>query len=126
VRLLAGNPIGVGSWFAGSAVGHDLLLFPFYAGLDAALVILLRRRPALATVAGVHWLNYLRVPAVISGILLLVWSPLVLRLPTAIEEASGVPAPPLLAHWLAVTAVLFAISAATLVVRIATAQRGRA
>ena len=53
VRLLAGNPTGVGAWFVGSAVVHDLVLFPLYAGADAALVTLLRRRPALATVAGV-------------------------------------------------------------------------
>lgn len=123
VRLLAGNPIGVGAWFVGSAVVHDLLLFPLYAGLDAALVMLLRRRPALATVAGVRWLNYLRVPAVVSGVLLLVWSPLILGLPTGIQEASGVPPPPLLTHWLAVTAVLFAISALVLTVRLATIKR---
>ncbi|MGH3695775.1 MAG: hypothetical protein ACRDRX_17605 [Pseudonocardiaceae bacterium] len=126
VRLLAGNPIGVGGWFVGSAVVHDLLLFPLYAGLDAALVLLLRRRPALATVAGVRWLNYLRVPTVISGVLLLVWSPLILGLPTAIENASGLPAPPLRSHWLAVTAVLFAISAVTFAVRVIMTQRARA
>lgn len=123
VRLLAGNPIGVGAWFVGSAVVHDLLLFPLYAGLDTALVILLRGRPMLATVAGVRWLNYLRVPAVVSGVLLLVWSPLILGRPTAIQDASGLPAPPLLSHWLAVTAVLFAISAVTLTVRVAMTQR---
>lgn len=123
VRLLAGNPIGVGAWFVGSAVVHDLLLFPLYAGLDAALVMLLRRRPELATVAGVRWLNYLRVPAMVSGVLLLVWSPLILGLPTAIEEASGVPPPPLLTHWLAVTAVLFAISTLVFTVRLATTRK---
>ena len=119
VRLLAGNPVGVGAWFVGSAVVHDLVLFPLYAGLDAALVTLLRRRPELATVGGVRWLNYLRVPAAVSGVLLLVWSPLILRLPTAFHEASGLSAQPLLPHWLAVTAVLFAVSAAVLAVRIA-------
>jgi hypothetical protein len=119
VRLLAGNPVGVGAWFVGSAVVHDLMLFPLYAGVDAALVTLLRRRSALATVAGVPWLNHLRVPAVISGVLLLVWSPLILRVPTAYFEASGLSAQPFLPRWLAVTAVLFAISAATLAVRVA-------
>ena len=47
VRLLAGNPIGIGAWFVGSAVVHDLVLFPLYAGIDAALVMLLRRHPGL-------------------------------------------------------------------------------
>ena len=129
VRLLSGNPVGVGAWFVGSAVVHDLVLFPLYAGVDAALVALLRRRPALAAVAGVPWLNHLRVPVVVSGVLLLVWSPLILRVPTAYQEASGLSPQPFLPRWLAVTAVLFAISAATLAVRVArirqsVAQRG--
>lgn len=119
LRLLAGNPIGIGTWFVGSAVVHDLVLFPLYAGLDAALVMLLRRRPGLASVAGVWWLNYLRVPAVVSGLLLLVWSPLILRVSEAsYHAASGLSAQPFLSRWLAVTAVLFAISAATLAVRV--------
>jgi hypothetical protein len=124
VRLLTGNVIGTGAWFVGSAVVHDLVLFPLYAGIDAALVMLLRRRPEWATVAGVRWLNYLRVPAVISGLLLLVWSPLILRVSdSAYHTASGLSAQPFLSRWLAVTAALFAISAATLMLRVATIRR---
>ncbi|MGH3718145.1 MAG: hypothetical protein ACRDRI_04745 [Pseudonocardiaceae bacterium] len=123
IRLLAGNPIGVGAWFVGSAVAHDAVLFPLYAGLDAALVLLLRRHPAWAGVAGVRWLNYWRVPAVVSGLLLLVWSPLILRVSeTAYHAASTLSAQPFLSRWLAVTAVLFAISAVTLAVRVAMAS----
>lgn len=123
VRLLSGNPIGVGAWFVGSAVVHDLVLFPLYAAADAALVTLLRRRPALATVAGVPWLNHVRVPAVVSGVLLLVWSPLILRLsaPTYLD-ASGLSPQPFLARWLAVTAVLFTMSAVALAMRVAKAR----
>jgi hypothetical protein len=124
-RLLASNPIGTGAWFIGSAVAHDLVLFPLYAGLDAALVMLLRRRPNLATVAGVRWLNYLRIPAVISGLLLLVWCPLILRLSNgAYHAASGLSAQPFLPRWLGVTATLFAISAATLATRATTVGGG--
>ena len=127
LRLLAGNPVGIGAWFIGSAVGHDLVLFPLYAGVDAVLVMLLHRRPAWATVAGVWWLNYLRLPAVVSGLLLLVWSPLILRLPEATyHAASGLSAQPFLPRWLAVTAVLFGISAATLAVRVALVRSGTA
>ncbi|MGH3549253.1 MAG: hypothetical protein ACRDQU_14315 [Pseudonocardiaceae bacterium] len=123
VRLLAGSVIGTGTWFVGSAVVHDLVLFPLYAGIDAALVVLLRRHPGLATVAGVRWLNYLRVPAVVSGLLLLVWSPLILRLSEGTyHAASGLSAQPFLARWIAVTAVLFAISAATLAARVGTVR----
>ncbi|HET9256971.1 MAG TPA: hypothetical protein VFO16_17485 [Pseudonocardiaceae bacterium] len=123
-RLLAGNPAAIGGWFVGSAIAHDLLLFPLYAGCDAALVWLLRHRPAWAVLGGVRWLNYLRVPAAISGVLLLVWAPLILRLPTVIQAASGLSAQPLLPHWLGVTAVLFAISIAVLTVRMAVLGRG--
>jgi hypothetical protein len=120
IRLLASAPVGVGAWFVGSAIGHDLVLFPLYAGLDAALVRWLRRRPELATVAGVPWLNYLRIPAVVSGLLLLVWSPLIVGAPEAVfHAASGLSTQPFLPRWLAVTAVLFAISAATLMLRVA-------
>ena len=123
VRLLAGNPVGVGAWFVGSAIGHDLVLFPLYAGLDALLVLLLRRHPAWAAVGGVPWMNYLRVPVVVSGLLLLVWSPLILRLPTEFRAASGLPDQPFLPHWLAVTAALFVLSAAILLARITTKLR---
>jgi hypothetical protein len=121
MRLLAGNPSGAATWFVGSAVAHDLLLFPLYAGADAALVTLLRRRPMLATVNGVPWLNYLRVPAVVSGVLLLVWFPLILRVPTEFTVASGLSPQPFLPRWLAVTAVLFTASAVVLAVRVTTA-----
>jgi hypothetical protein len=127
LRLLAGNPIGIGAWFIGSAVGHDLVLFPLYAGVDAALVMLLRGHPQWATLGGVAWLNYLRLPAVVSGLLLLVWSPLILRLPEATyHAASGLSAQPFLPRWLAVTAVLFGISAAVLAVRVAMVRSGTA
>jgi hypothetical protein len=124
IRLLAGNPLGIGAWFVGSAVVHDLALFPLYAGLDAVLVMLLRRRPAWACVGGVRWLNYLRVPAVVSGLLLLVWSPLILRLPTEFHAASGLSQQPFLPHWVVVTVVLFGISAVILAARIATKRPG--
>ena len=125
IRLLAGNPVGIGAWFVGSAVVHDLVLFPCYAGLDAVLVMLLRHRPRLATVGGVRWLNYWRGPALVSGLLLLVWSPLILRLPTEFHAASGLSDRPFLLHWLGVTVVLFGISAAILTARIATTSRPR-
>lgn len=124
IRLLAGNPVGIGAWFVGSAVVHDLVLFPLYAGFDAALVMLLRRRPALACVRGVRWLNHWRVPALVSGLLLLVWSPLILRLPTELPAASGLSEQPFLPRWGVVTVVLFGLSAAVLAARIATRGRG--
>lgn len=120
VRLLAGNPQGVGAWFVGSAVAHDLVLFPLYATIDTALVVLLRRRPGFAAVRDVPWLNHLRVPAVISGLLLLVWSPLIFQLSTAAyTAASGLSPQPYLLRWMAITAALFATSAVLFALRLA-------
>lgn len=56
VRLLDGDTVGVLLWFAGSAVLHDLVLLPVYAGADRALRAALGPRQALV--------NFVRVPAV--------------------------------------------------------------
>ena len=53
------------------------------------------------------WINYLRVPAALSGLLLLVWFPLILRLRTRYHASTTLSASPFLWHWLAVTGVLF-------------------
>ena len=88
------------------------------AGLTLEATALASMPAVGATVAGVRWLNYLRVPVVVSGLLLLVWSPLILRVSNgAYHAASGLSAQPFAPRWLAITAVLFAISAVTLVVR---------
>ena len=75
-----------------------------------------------------RWLNYLRVPAAICGLLLLVWSPLILRLPTTYQAASGLSDQPFLPRWAAVAATLFAISAVILLGRVTLRSRraGRA
>jgi hypothetical protein len=59
-------------------------------------------------------------------LLLLVWSPLILRLPTEFHAASGLSDQPFLLHWLAVTVVLFGTSAVILTARVATKPRGPA
>jgi len=55
-------------WFFGAALLHDLVFLPLYASLDR-LARLRLRPPAL---------NHLRVPALLSGLLLLVYFPLIL------------------------------------------------
>src|SRR5204863_938389 len=55
-------------WFAGAIVVHDLIAFPLYSLLDRTAA---RRVPAI---------NYVRVPVVLSGMALLVYFPLILRL----------------------------------------------
>jgi hypothetical protein len=88
-------------WFVAAVVLHDLVLLPAYSGLD---------RIAQRTVG--DGINYVRVPAGLSGLLLLVFFPLILGRSTAkLEQVSGAPAPDYLARWLLISGVLFAGSA---------------
>lgn len=120
-RLFAGDPWGVGAWFLGGAVVHDLVLVPVYALADALLVMAVRRHPR-AEPLGVPWINHVRFPVVISGILLLVWSPIVFRLPPAYQLFTGQSTAPYLSSWLAITGVLFAISATGYALRVGRAR----
>ena len=73
-------------------------------------------------------INYVRVPAAFSMLLLLVWFPLILGLSArTYHRASGLVTSPYLGRWLAVTGVLFAASAASyaLALRRASAPVGR-
>ena len=90
------------AWFVGAVLLHDLVLFPLYALLD---------RSATAAV-GPGAVNHLRVPALLSGLLLLVFAPVVLqRGEPAFEAASGLTQDAYLGRWLAITGLLFAGSA---------------
>lgn len=89
-------------WFVGAIILHDLLLLPFYSALDR----LAARLPAT---------NFLRVPAAVSLLLLLVYFPLILGLDTAdrnYEARSSIPYDDgYLERWLLVSLVVFATSA---------------
>lgn len=109
-------------WFAGAAVAHDLILWPLYAIIDRAAVRRNRRHPTGLPV--LPWTNYVRVPAVLSGVMLAVSFPLVLRLaePTY-RAATGLTEYPYLARWLALTAAAFTASAVVYAVRLARIRR---
>jgi hypothetical protein len=75
--------------------------------------------PQPATVRWPPWINYLRVPAGLSGLLLLVWFPLILRRSKDVYEAStGLNPNPYLGRWLLATGVLFAGSALAYALRL--------
>jgi hypothetical protein len=89
-------------WLALSAVVHDLLLLPFYGLLDR-----LERRAAGRAV------NFVRVPALLSGLLLLVYFPAISgKGEGAFHGVSGLDYDGYLARWLLITAALFAVSGA--------------
>jgi hypothetical protein len=101
-------------WFVGAAIAHDLLLFPLYALLDRSAGALVRRRRPDAPGS----VNFLRVPALLSGLLLLVFAPVIFRRSEgSYGVASGLDQQVFLGRWLAVTGVLFLASAVLYAVR---------
>lgn len=107
-------------WFLAAAVLHDIVLLPLYSGLD--------RVAGLLTGGGrrgrVPVLNHLRVPAVVSGTLLLVGFPLILdRAPGNYARVAGFAPDGYLAAWLAITVGAFVLSAAVYAVRLARAGK---
>jgi hypothetical protein len=116
VRLASSHPVAVAAWFLGAVIGHDLLLMPLYSLADRSAVAVLRHREPQLPAA--PWINYLRVPAALSGLLLLVWFPLILRLRSPYHASTTLSADPYLWHWLAVTGTLFLLSAVAFALRL--------
>ncbi|WUL24346.1 hypothetical protein OHA88_23595 [Streptomyces sp. NBC_00353] len=108
VRLLEGDTFAVAVWFVGAALLHDLVLLPVYATADRAVRMALGPRTGLV--------NFVRVPAFLSGLLLLMWFPLITRQAKHYEPASGLSPDVFLGNWLLITAALFAVSALWLTV----------
>jgi hypothetical protein len=119
IRLVQSHPLAVAIWFIGAVVGHDLLLVPLYSLADrSAMAVIRHRAPRLPAIP---WINYVRVPAALSALLLLIWLPLILRLHTNYHASTTLSPNPYLWHWLAVTGALFLLSAAAFALRL----RGR-
>ncbi|MFG2882068.1 hypothetical protein ACGFYV_07045 [Streptomyces sp. NPDC048297] len=121
VRLFAIEPWGVAIWFVGAAILHDLILLPLYSLADLSAQSVLRHRKDQRPTG--LWLNHLRVPAFLSGLLLLVWFPLVLGLAVPYAGDTGLPGSVYLGRWLAITGVLFAASALALASRLRRVRR---
>lgn len=119
--LLPSNAIGIPVWFVGAIIGHDLILMPLYTLADRSAIAVFRHRPP--SLPAVQWINYLRVPAALSGMLLLIWFPLIFRLPARFPATTTLSLDPYLWHWLGVTGGLFLLSAAALAWRLRTGRR---
>ncbi|MFI2212488.1 hypothetical protein [Streptomyces sp. NPDC020141] len=132
VRLLRGDTLGVLIWFAGAALIHDLLFLPAYSVTDRLAQRLCgpcpgrpvpksgaSDAPSADTAPGRRvGVNHLRVPVFLSGLLLLVWWPLILRRVPHYTAVTGLPADVFLGRWLLITAGLFAVSAICLLIRL--------
>jgi len=102
------------AWFAGAAVLHDLVLLPLYSLLDRVGVSFHVRLPR----ARVPVVNHVRVPALLSALLLLVYFPLILG-PSGPEyvKATGHHLHGYLRNWLLISAALFLGSAVVYAIR---------
>jgi hypothetical protein len=110
------DPSGVITWFAGCLLGSQLVLVPVAWGLDR---LAWGRGASARTISAA----YLWVPALFSGLLLILFLPLILQLnkDTFIASTGIVPSG-YLYRWLYATAVLFGGSALLCAVRLARAR----
>ena len=109
LQLLPGpNTLRIAVWFVGAAVVHDLVLFPLYALFDRGLTRARRTvRPGRSRGA----VNWVRVPALLSGLLLLLFWPVITQhSEPAYNRASGLLQNPYLDRYLAIVAALFLAS----------------
>ncbi len=120
VRLLADDWFAVAVWFVGAALLHDLVLLPLYAVADRSVV------RGLGAAGRREWAMYVRVPAALSGLLLLVWFPLISGMvERRYRLGTGLSPEGFLARWLLITAVLFGASALLLALRLRRATKQR-
>jgi len=115
-------------WFLGAVLLHDLVLFPAYSLADRSLGAGWRavtgrtpdRSPAVSPV------NYLRIPTMASGLLLLMFFPGIIQQGSgSYLRATGLTQAPYLQRWLLLTGVIFGISALLYAVRLVVAGRRR-
>ncbi len=113
------------AWFLGAALLHDLVLLPLYSLLDRGLAggggnraaRAARRRP---------WVNFVRVPGAVSGILLLVYFPVILGFSsTNYRNDTGHALAGYTRNWLLIAAGLFIASGLVYVLRVMTRRRAR-
>lgn len=104
-------------WLLGAIVAHDLVLYPLVAlvGVLATAAIAPSAHRSRLRVAA---LNHVRVPALFSGLLLLVWFPLIAsKAPRTFMRSTGLDVDVYLGRWLVTTAILFAGSALVFALR---------
>ncbi len=112
--------------YIGFAIAHDLIFLPAYSGLDRAARVALARLPARRR-GPVPAINHIRAPALISGLLLIIYSPLISRkADRGYFLTSGHHSEGYLRNWLLISAVLFLGSGVIYVLRVRRAVvRGR-
>jgi hypothetical protein len=125
--LHAPTPVRLLVWFGAAVIGHDLIAFPIYTGLDRLLIRVIAGTSASDAAASIsRWrraaINHIRFPVLLSGLLLLMWYPLIFKQSEGVYfAASGQHQSPYLGNYLLAVAVLFGGSLLTFLLRLARA-----
>lgn len=109
-------PLRMLVWFLVAIVGHDLVLYPLYALADRSWHVVSRRTGLQKSHSwhepSVPAVNYVRVPTVLSGVLLIAfWGTISGEGEGAFLAASDHHFENYLGRWLGITGVFFAVSA---------------
>ena len=132
---------GVLLWFVACVVLHDVIGWPLYTAADRMLVRRSQRphtgssngapagllhgphRPVRPNAERVPWTNHVRFPVVISGVLLGMFFPLILRISkTTYPGFTGFSEDAYLMSWLEVSGILFVVSAVVYLARVGVAR----
>ncbi|MFZ0091791.1 MAG: hypothetical protein WAL63_19970 [Solirubrobacteraceae bacterium] len=93
--------------YVGFAIAHDLIFLPAYSGLDRLARAAFARLPGRRA-ARVPAINHIRAPSLISGLLLIIYSPFISRkADNSYFQLSGHHIDGYLGNWLLVSAALF-------------------
>lgn len=104
----------IGIWFVGAALFHDLVMWPLYALADRLAGLL----PSPSLRPPVTWINHIRVPTVLAGVLLVISFPLVLGMAGSYRSATGLSPEPYLDRYLVIVALLYGASLALFLLRL--------
>ena len=110
--IVAGDPLWpwMAVWFVAAVVGHDGVLSPLTAAVDAVLRRLPHARPTTV--------NYLRVPALGAGLTFLMFLPGIIRQgEPVVRGQTGLDQAPFLGRWLLLVAAMAGGSALVYAVR---------
>ncbi|MEO6857129.1 MAG: hypothetical protein ABI323_00855 [Solirubrobacteraceae bacterium] len=113
-------------WYLGFVIAHDLIFVSVYAGLDRLLRGALARLPRPSR-TGLPVINHVRAPVLISGLLLIIYLPVISgRSDGQYLALSGHHLTHYLRNWLLITGTLFLGSGLLYALRFAKARAGQA
>jgi hypothetical protein len=107
-RMATGSGLAeVIALYIGFVIAHDLIFLPAYSGLDRATRVTLARLPPRRR-GSVPAINHIRAPALISGLLLIIYAPFISgKADSGYFQLSGHHITGYLRNWVLISAVLF-------------------